>query len=1126
VTAVSLRVTRRSERSFLGTALACVGFLFIGPVWADTTAGLRAQALEREASGDLAGARSLLEQNAGSAGDTSGAEALAEFLERHGNRESRQAYLKWAQAENDPARRQQALRQVVLDDYIEGRDAEVAADLDRYRSAGGTSLRQPAKPAQTGQTKMITIPGPLSSFARMAALSPDLAAEELLPALARNVVTNGYEASGNEALQQTEYLRLVVRYLAQAREIQGLTGNARKIVIPQCDSEEAGALLKALGYRMRGSCGADIVLETVNPTKAFLTVDSGFPIAQLEQDLRANRKFEFPYAPTQIPVLYGSDYWMSALGRTFQGEFIDAFLSDPSLCRLYLGLSHVDRVTAEALRKQVPAPRLKLYASVLDFYGGMFQIQNGAAVVPGPARTWASLVGVSPSNPGAFFEKLLGTDDGWAASYFDALSRINGPAATYLTQPERLRRFYDALRGKITTPGPARPVFRSSTELMLLTTSLRIDPNGQPHIPGNIEVWKALFIKHPHGKYDGKLTRSASSWRANDDVLEALFALSRKTVENEPLRIFLTLSDVDRGRTAPISPQLAARMIASYRTFGAQYPLFADSPSLTEAAINRYFDTAADITSIRDVLLRADTLGIFQANTELFRILSHRDQIPLASRDAVFTKLITPFAHIRGQGELFDAGKSSIDLLLTSASGSSAGGSRQKQIVELLIGPIRSSNGAGPASPTDTFLRVFDAQRLIPLDSLFALAEKKGGVDAKTMKSITDQLERLEESEAARGSLSQEERNSFALGYWSNRHIEQERKFNLERSLKGQEKRELRESLVPFLRDSLVGLLYSYYAPAGAQLLLTNPQFVRAHDFVGPESSPAAWRATEVSSGGWPVSAGGRLIGSLISLPYAVAEAEQNFLSPTREQALIWADLVPQMIADVTINRWHNIKPEQVRWVALHVQRGKNLVAAAALDPAVQGPVMDAYRRYATPARVEWLQDHLQSDSFPKVIAEVPTSILYSLGEDPSLANLSPDAASRQIAVLKGESAAVVSPEAISRVFGTPKPTLTHSYTPGLLKLRTFPALMGYSSRILAETWESNNLYYAALADEMGTPVAALDAYVPEWNRSTIENIFATHLEDWPAILRSLQTTGNNIRHQSERASVSRESGN
>jgi len=74
---------------------------------------------------------------------------------------------------------------------------------------------------------------------------------------------------------------------------------------------------------------------------------------------------------------------------------------------------------------------------------------------------------------------------------------------------------------------------------------------------------------------------------------------------------------------------------------------------------------------------------------------------------------------------------------------------------------------------------------------------------------------------------------------------------------------------------------------------------------------------------------------------------------------------------------------------------------------------------------------------------------------------------------------------------------------------------MGYSSRILAESWESNNLYYAALADETGVPVHELDAYVPEWNRSAIENIFATHLEDWPAVLRSLQTVGENVRQRS-----------
>ena len=147
--------------------------------------------------------------------------------------------------------------------------------------------------------------------------------------------------------------------------------------------------------------------------------------------------------------------------------------------------------------------------------------------------------------------------------------------------------------------------------------------------------------------------------------------------------------------------------------------------------------------------------------------------------------------------------------------------------------------------------------------------------------------------------------------------------------------------------------------------------------------------------------------------------------------------------------------------------------------------------------------------------------MLYALAQDPSLKDVAPDLDSLRIAQLESAGKPELTPVAIARAFGTPKPTLTHSYHPNLLYLRTFPTLMGYSSRILAESWESNNLYFAALAEETGTPVDQLDAYVPEWNRSTIENIFATHLEDWPALLRSLNSVGDTVRqHGTQRSAV------
>lgn len=1073
---------------------------------------LQDQVLERESTGDLAGARALLEQEAGN--NSIAAAALAEFLDRHGDAGSREAYLKWAARETDPQRRKLALREAVLVDFIAGSPA-LTGDIAQYRAAGGTDLNRPSTKEKALRYSTVIVPGPLSSFARMAALSPDLEPEELFPALARNIVTNGYEASANESLQQTEYLRLLTRYVGQARELQALAGANHNIVIPTCDSQQTGDLLRILGYRMRGSCGGDIVLETVNATRAFITVDSGFPLTQLEQDLRANHRFELAYAPVSVPVLYEPKYWLAALGRSAQSDFLDAFLSDPSLCRLYLGLSHLNRATAEALRAQAPPGKLKLYAHVLDFYGGMFDVRNGAAVVPGSPKVWASMVGVSPNNPGAFFEKLISTDDGWMASYFDALSRIEGPTAAYLTQPERVKRFYDALRGKITSPGPARPVFRSSTELMLLTTTLRIDANGQPHVPGDLDVWRNLFIHHPHGRYDGRLTRSATTWRNGDDLVEALFALSRKTVENEPLKIFLLLNDVDRYRSRPLSAQLAARLVNSYRAYGSQYVIFADSPNLSEASISRYLDLCAEISSLHDNLLKADTVGASQSAIELWRILRRQDTIPASAEDESFAKLVAAFSHIKQESDVFTAGRSAINILLASSNAPSTG-TYQERLVELLAGKLRPAEADQPPSPAENLLRVYDAQGLITLDVLFTAADRmsKGNADAKSLKAIDEQLSRLDEVRSLSGLVSGEERNSLGAGYWSERHIDQERKLSIDSLLKNPEKKDARAAFAPLLRDSMLGLLYAYYAPVGAQLLLTNPLFVRSHDFIGAESSSYMWRNTEVAGSGWPESAGGRLTGSLVSLPYAIAEAEQNFLTPRHEQALIWTDLVPQMIADVTVNRWRNVTPLQLRWVSLHIERARTLLAAAALDPSLAPQVLDSYARFATPARVEYLREHLQSGDFKEAVAEIPASTLVGISSDPALKNVSPDAPSAGIALLADRDLPELSTAAIARAFGTPKPTLTHSYQPNLLYLRVFPALMGYSSRILAETWESNNLYYAELAEEIGVPVDRLPAYVPEWNRATIENIFATHLEDWPALIRSLNTTAEALKHR------------
>ena len=41
--------------------------------------------------------------------------------------------------------------------------------------------------------------------------------------------------------------------------------------------------------------------------------------------------------------------------------------------------------------------------------------------------------------------------------------------------------------------------------------------------------------------------------------------------------------------------------------------------------------------------------------------------------------------------------------------------------------------------------------------------------------------------------------------------------------------------MAPLLRDTLLAFSYAYYAPPGAQILYTNPIFVRGHDFIGSQ---------------------------------------------------------------------------------------------------------------------------------------------------------------------------------------------------------------------------------------------------------------------------------------------------
>lgn len=202
------------------------------------------------------------------------------------------------------------------------------------------------------------------------------------------------------------------------------------------------------------------------------------------------------------------------------------------------------------------------------------------------------------------------------------------------------------------------------------------------------------------------------------------------------------------------------------------------------------------------------------------------------------------------------------------------------------------------------------------------------------------------------------------------------------------------------------------------------------------------------------------------------------------------------------------MSPSQLHYVALLQRAGKSLLAEAVVDAEVRAQVMNTLDHCSNPHRVSEVRRAILHRDLKTAMEQLMPSELFRVGLDVLAANktLESPIYSEIRSLQQGNPA--VKMEAISDLFGSPKPALTHSYRPELLGLRTMPTMMGYSSRLMAETWESGALYWAEISDRLEMKPEELNITIPEWTRETIEGIFATHLEDWPALLRSMRRVG------------------
>jgi hypothetical protein len=978
---------------------------------------------------------------------------------------------------------------------------------------GASASPTPAKPSKAAASLQsdVVIPGPLRSFLRMAGISQKITPEEVLPALARNVQVLGYQHG-----QATEYLVLVERYVRQARTLQTLAGPNNEIRVARC--EDAGPLLQSLGYRLHDACGQkDTSLAVSNPEIAFLTIDSGFPLTRLEEALATNTPFVYPFAGSRVPAMFRQSDWtgLSKWRKSGGGDLLDLLLHDPQVARLYSAFAKIDPETRAALRSAGMWTLLQ-NANVLDFYGTQICIRSRKVLVPGGSGAegaWSDLVGASPGSPSEFIAHLLSQDHGWMAAYFDTLARLDQRQQAHFTQGSRLRDLYDAFREPEPNALAAGASFRKAPALLVLFSRQRWMPDGDPRIPGTPADWKQIAGKH------------APRMNRPEQVLRAMVAYSRAETDIGPLQIYLTLSELDRQRPQQraLSPETMLLMTRNYADFSAWYPIFTEFPELTDASIARFIKAAEGIDRISNQPFRGNAMGILQANVGLWQILARQGEIPKDQLDASWQRILGPFDNIGSTSQLLDAGYKSLDELMATATGKAH--RSQDEIVDLLAGPVqKSSQGEKVRLEVANKMRtVVDDQRLTSLDTILELSNGMAAMEHGTpaSKSLIALAGDLREFEMPRPIFTENEKEEWSPGVYSQRHAESQIRIDLAKTIEQpntpQKLEAARGQLASFLRDTLVGLNYAYYEPPGSQILHINPLFVRSHDFSGETivGEEHLWQGSTVFGRGSPAGGGAYLVGSLAGLPYVLAEAEQDFIVPENVQALVWQEIVPDLLAGATVSRWWNVGPHELHAAALYQRSGEELLAASSGNPQLREKVISILSDRMSPQRLEQVEQSISSKDMGEEMAQLlPADTFYLAAEfrqrfPQETAAGGP--AGQALEKLSHEYPAEVSVERISKDLGIPHPEMAQTYGRELLNVKPFPAFSGYASRLFGESWDYSNLYWARLADERSDSPVTLNVLSPQLTRLMISKIFASDYEDWPAVVRAMHEAGDDF---------------
>ena len=150
----------------------------------------------------------------------------------------------------------------------------------------------------------------------------------------------------------------------------------------------------------------------------------------------------------------------------------------------------------------------------------------------------------------------------------------------------------------------------------------------------------------------------------------------------------MALSDLDRHRQTPLDPKTADRL-------AREFSFLRRAISNLRRSIRRFERNDQSVPGHRGgrstrfatwVCVRTQP-GTLQSLVGLWQIFSRQASIAPADQDRTLAAILTRFAKVKNEGDVFDGGRDGIQTLL-AAAGSPAGASAQDRMLDLLAGTV------------------------------------------------------------------------------------------------------------------------------------------------------------------------------------------------------------------------------------------------------------------------------------------------------------------------------------------------------------------------------------------------------------------------------------------------------